>query len=226
MPNVKTGLIRSFLLGRGPQSISDAARVITPGGGAMMADYGIAPAKTLTDSLRNTARSALSLRGLKNFAVGERPLDVLHQRMRQGGLVGRGGIVHGALSDPLDMLRSIKEHGIVKTVARNPVGTLFAGMIGHAMLQPLASGVADAVRERSTDPLIEGGARSLARTVASPFGMFAAQPVENLVTNLGGSAAQHLRDVVIPEGVHSLKERLQMAAPLTNPITHESLYSS
>ena len=89
----RQGLLRSLVTGRGPAAIPEAKRIISPEGARDIEKITAQlPVEGMTDKVRL---------GLKHFFLGLKPLTTTAQRFRQGGLVGRGGVMRGPFAyDP------------------------------------------------------------------------------------------------------------------------------
>ena len=80
---------------------------------------------------------ASHLQNLKHILTGNHGLDVLKQRFQQGGIAGRGGLVHGAYAlspgtvNIKNFPRLFKEQGVLNTLKQHG-GDALVGSVGDA----------------------------------------------------------------------------------------------
>jgi hypothetical protein len=110
--SARTGLIRSILAGRGTSAIPEAQRIISPTGARDLEKITAQlPIKGMTDKVRL---------GLKHFVFGMKPLTTTAQRFRQGGLVGKGGVMRGPFAYDPRFAEVMKREGFAEAALQHP----------------------------------------------------------------------------------------------------------
>lgn len=171
------GLFRGMLFGGGRRALQAAERPIITATGALdsMVKAGPKP--------KSGVGRVLQL--IQHQLMGDRPMTQLRQRYIQGGVAGRGGLIHGAVALPDEYARSIKQHGVLKASLKNPLmpvvaGAGAAGMVG---LPAYAAYRAHQQGESVGRPLADG----LAFMALSPLGPLGIIPAQ-LAGHLGEKA--------------------------------------
>lgn len=159
---VRAGPIRRLLIGEGPAALKAMERPIISASGAYVPTH--------------PPREGVSafLHGLKGMLVGEQPVAQVRQRFIQGGVFGRGGLLHGPLAWDPAFSKAVEQHGWVGAL-KNPKtrmaaieGTLSAG-IQPAMFVGLPAYGAYRATQRGKSPGAAIG-EGLGFAAAAPFG--------------------------------------------------------
>lgn len=147
--------------------------------------------------------------GAEELVQGERGLEALKLRFQQGGLVGRGGIVRGAVALPSDLSDSFAQHGLVGSTLRNPIrmplnllerGLLLGAPVYQAYQAYPTEGIAGVVRE---------AVRGAIFIAAYPLGL------------VGAGAAYLATDYLLPRP----ESKIQGERPIPKfTVTHHNLH--
>lgn len=200
MPSIlpKTGLVRGLLFGQGRRALESAERPIISATGALMG----------ADKSTKGGLGTRLINGVKEMAIGRHPITQTRQRFIQGGLLGKGGLIHGPMAlDPEFVSLMQREGGFMGAMKRDP-GTAIAGGIGAAVTPTFFAGLpaysaykAHQRGESMAGPIAEG----LGFTVAAPFGIAAAAPA---------AALKHLGEHFLPgTGIPTTPQMNQFAQP-------------
>jgi hypothetical protein len=165
------GAIRSLLFGRGHDAIQ-GLKYITETGARKLPGP---PPVGVLNRLKHIAADTM---------VGSHGLKQIEQRATQGGLLGRGGIVHGALALPHDLATAISQKGVWGGIKDKPIEAVsaatnagfLAGLPAYAVYKGNERG------EGIGHPLGEG----LGWTVAAPFGL-AGVPIARMAGMVGNT---------------------------------------
>jgi hypothetical protein len=109
------GAIRSLLFGKGPQAIAQGARVVTETG-----------ARDLSHMAKPAGGLPSIIHTLRDVTVGLHPLEQIKQRLTQGGLVGRGGIVHGAFALDPAFAKLVDSGPLLNAIKKKPIEAMSA----------------------------------------------------------------------------------------------------
>lgn len=177
------GLLKSLFVGRGANSIPQAQRVISPTG-----------AKTFSftrdhnDTLSSAARKYLQYK-----LFGGKPLSVLHQRMRQGGVFGEGGLVRGPYAFSPEFENIVNTRGLKDAVLERPWdATKNLAMRGVSLGIP-AAGIINSFKENDPRQLLDTAADAATWTLASPFGLVGGPLAYKGITNFTDLGKQFLQ---------------------------------
>jgi hypothetical protein len=177
---LKTDLLKSILVGRkniDPAEMASIRRIITDTGFAKPQDY--------TTEGRFGRKVFRTL-----FGYGPNRMDILKARMRQGGLFGKGGVVHGDIAfDPalFDHIKKFKEGDRTFRRALSIGGHGLAGGLNVAFTAglPLAAAAAYLKGEAPASEVAAESLSSLGMSIGAPFGLVGAMTGSTIGTGLG-----------------------------------------
>lgn len=130
---------------------------------------------------------------LKRLLMGERPVDVLKQRLVQGGLAGKGGLIHGAMAYSPEVTEAAQRHGgIVKGLIKEPGNAIDAAgtTLGNALTFGLpAISAAKHLSNRDTTNAGRSVGEMAGWVAGMPFGL-PGNLIANQMAGLGENAAK------------------------------------
>ena len=171
------GLVRRVLFGAGRNALSAAERPIITASGAV--DHLAAG--------RGPARQGLKkfLHGALTTLTGDRPIDQLRQRFIQGGVVGRGGVMHGSLAFDSKLVEDVKQLGLLRGMKANPAGAINS-VINPSFILGIPTYAGIKAHERGESPARAIG-EGLGFAVGAPFNALSAIPAR-----IGGMVATQI----------------------------------
>jgi len=165
------GLIGKLLFGAGEKAIPAASRIVSSTGRVMESALGKSP--KFLEAIRGKQLGTWA----RHTFIGRSPIKVLGQRIRQGGILGKGGLLRSTVAMPEELAKSVAQHGYLKGMLRNPghalgwgVGTgLVAGFPAYGVYQDISAGNYSHIPKT----LLSGATWA----IADPFSMVAQIPV-------------------------------------------------
>lgn len=226
------GLFRRLFFGAGSSAVPTAGRLVTPGGGLMQ--------KTIEGLYKGPTLKSMwadkSLKGVGSWAKdvtwGTAPVTVLKQRLAQGGVFGKGGVLRGTLAPSKEFGDEIARHGLGKAILHNPGKALGYGVGTGFTLGFPAYGVASDISSGDYKHIPMSIASGLAWPIAEPFGLAMQLPVQMGAESMIGSgiksglssAEQSIRNVFKPK-VESFSGATRSLAPPRPKIPKISPYN-
>lgn len=196
------GLIGKLLFGAGEKAIPQAARLIGPTGRIL--EKALPKTPGFMEALKSKQLGQIG-KWAKGFFWGKAPTQVLKQRMMQGGVLGKGGILRSMTAMPEELARDVKQFGFMRGLAKNPKSAMGwgAGLAFTAgyPLYGVYSDVSTGNFSHIPKTLISGAAWG----VAEPFSMLAQLPVS--------MAAESAADTAYESGIKKLKSAFTPKPP-------------
>lgn len=193
------GLIGRTLLGAGEKAIPAAERIIGRSGHILESALGKGP--TFRQALKNKELGTWA----KNTFIGRSPVKVLKQRMQQGGIFGRGGLLHSTVSMPDELAAGIKRHGIAKGLWAHKGQALGWGLGAGFTVAAPAYGVYNDIRSGNYSHIPKSLLSGASWAIAEPFSFIGQMPVQSL--------AEKGLDVAYNTGVQKLKNSFKPTIP-------------
>lgn len=169
---------KKLLVGEGPAALNGLKRIISESGALdsrLLGEHYPKPEQTFLKSIP---------RKIKHVALGEKPLEILKQRLMQGGLVGKGGVLHGAYAFNPELVDKIKEPGMNFKKLREMAPMAAGDAINHIWLSALpAYGAVKAVQAKDPEELGRVLGDTAGWAIGGPMGM------------AGGLVANHTADM-------------------------------
>lgn len=197
VPNEKraAGLVQSLLMGHGPQVIDAGKRLVSPAGAVL---------DEVLKAKRTPPTGAVSniLGETKRLLVGERPGEILSQRMDQGGLFGKGGVIRGSMAYHPDFVNALSQRGLGSAIKEHPkrfIGGTMNNAFGVGF--PLAAAIPAAL-DGDAEGLGGAAGQFVGNALTGPMGL-----VGNTVGFSGGEAIG--RAITRAVGRHAGSGRLQ-----------------
>ena len=188
--------LRHALLGRGRAALTAASRaapIITETGAYIAKEAPELTNPTILDRLKQVGLNAKGLIG------GEQPIDVWKQRFAQGGVFGRGGLMHGSMAFSPEVYNHIKTHGW-RSALKNKPGALLGNLSNPALTVAVPAYAAYRAKQRGEGI---GGivGETIGYGVGAPFGvagfMLGGQAGRAVGEAVGGSKHQgHVPKVI------------------------------
>jgi hypothetical protein len=177
-----SGFLKSVLFGRknlSPEALGRIRKIVTESGYALPQEY-----KTQGGIGRTVFRTM--------FGEGPNRLNILKARMQQGGLFGKGGVMHGDIAFDPEFFESIKkfkegDRSLKRALSIGGHGLTGGLNVAFTAGLPLATAASYLKGDSTGADVASEGLSALGMSLGAPFGMVGAMA--------GGSAATALADL-------------------------------